>query len=370
MIAFTACQNDVENLSSVDQVKANVEEQSNHLFIPYPDVPGEIITLESGAMVEKKGDLYFWQGDILLSEAQLEHLSKTGTVETPPVEEDESGIPVSLASGMKNTLSNSVSRNNGVYPTPYNLWAMVRYSVDPKILPQTRNLIRQAIRHWESRTNIRFYNATNEPTVDPTYGFEYPYVYFCNKEGNYSSVGRVGGKQILSIDATEWRIMAVAHEIGHAIGLHHEQCRYDRDNYINVNLSNLNTNRLKASNFTKVTTNYYCRGSFDWESIMLYGSFDGAKNPNGLASNAVMTRKDGTTWEDITYKELSNLDRQWANYLYLPYIARSDVYRELDTVVFDGNNRQLTESERLQLQAELNNGNPTPPAGGRIPNVH
>jgi hypothetical protein len=28
----------------------------------------------------------------------------------------------------------------------------------------------------------------------------------------------------------------------------------------------------------------------------------------------------------------------------------------------------MTESERLSLQAQLNNGNPTPPAGGRIPN--
>ena len=53
---------------------------------------------------------------------------------------------------------------------------------------------------------------------------------------------------------------------------------------------------------------------------------------------------------------------------YLPYTARSDVYRELDDVVYDSNNNRLTEQERLQLQAQLNNGNPNPPAGGRIPN--
>lgn len=51
-------------------------------------------------------------------------------------------------------------------------------------------------------------------------------------------------------------------------------------------------------------------------------------------------------------------------------IARSDVYRELDDVVYDGNNNVLTEAQRLELQAALNNGNPTPPSGGRIPNVH
>lgn len=365
-IAFTACQNDLDNQAVNDSPETIKMEKNDFLFTPYANIAGESIMLKSGATVEKKGNLYFWQGDILLSEVQLQKLAETGTIETPPEKENEAAIPICIASGMKSIVPQGTSRNCGVYPTSYNLWAMVRYSVDPKILPNTRNLIRRAIEHWESRTNIRFYNATNEPVVDPTYGFEYPYVYFCNRPGNWSSVGRIGGQQILSIDSTEWRYTAVAHEIGHAIGLHHEQCRYDRDNYINVNLNNLDQERLKPSNYTKVTQNYYCRGAFDWESIMLYGSFDGAKNSN----IPVMTRKDGTTWDDITSKQLSDLDRQWANYLYLPYIARSDVYRELDTVVYDGNNRQLTESERIQLQAQLNNGNPTPPAGGRIPNVH
>ena len=54
--------------------------------------------------------------------------------------------------------------------------------------------------------------------------------------------------------------------------------------------------------------------------------------------------------------------------LHLPYVARSDTYRELDKVVYDGNNKRLTEQERLQLQAQLNNGNPNPPANGRIEN--
>lgn len=65
---------------------------------------------------------------------------------------------------------------------------------------------------------------------------------------------------------------------------------------------------------------------------------------------------------------MSDLDRRFPNTFYLPYTARSDVYRELDDVVYDQYNNKLTEQERLQLQAQLNNGNPNPPAGGRIPN--
>lgn len=42
----------------------------------------------------------------------------------------------------------------------------------------------------------------------------------------------------------------------------------------------------------------------------------------------------------------------------------------MDDIVYDGNNNVLTDAQRLELQAALNNGNPTPPSGGRIPNVH
>lgn len=78
------------------------------------------------------------------------------------------------------------------------------------------------------------------------------------------------------------------------------------------------------------------------------------------------TKKDGSSLTQG--RTVSDLDRMWINYLYLPYVARSDTYRELDTVVYDGNNNKLTEQQRLQLQAQLNNGNPTPPSTGRIPN--
>ena len=153
----------------------------------------------------------------------------------------------------------------------------------------------------------------------------------------------------------------VIHEIGHAIGLLHEQCRYDRDNYVTVNINNVSSEN--RHNFDKRTSNYLCTGAFDFESIMLYSSYDFAIN----SSIPTMTKKDGTTFT-AQRNRLSDLDKRFPNTYYLPYTARSDVYRELDDVVYDSNNNRLTEQERLQLQAQLNNGNPNPPAGGRIPN--
>ena len=43
------------------------------------------------------------------------------------------------------------------------------------------------------------------------------------------------------------------------------------------------------------------------------------------------TKKDGSTISQGS--KLSDLDRAWVNYFYLPYVARSDTYYELDTVV-------------------------------------
>jgi hypothetical protein len=62
---------------------------------------------------------------------------------------------------------------------------------------------------------------------------------------------------------------------------------------------------------------------------------------------------------------LSRISNFLTNYC---YIARSDTYAELDSIVYDSNNNILSEEQRLQLQAQLNNANPNPPANGRIEN--
>jgi len=81
------------------------------------------------------------------------------------------------------------------------------------------------------------------------------------------------------------------HELGHSLGLHHEHQRPDRDNYIIYNSDNVETGQ--KSQFSKMTAgsyNYY-GSTFDFNSIMLYGSYAFNKN-----NNATLTKKDSTTW--------------------------------------------------------------------------
>lgn len=322
------------------------------------------IELKSGFIVQKRGNEYS-MGDILLSETQVKLLDETGSIFPETIDLPTDSIIVSTSSGMRAYYSgNAATRAIGRHPNENAIWSMVRYVVDPSLSADQHDTLRLAIQHIEANTNVRFYNATGQPTVDPTYGFNYPYVNIMNNPNSYtvsnSYVGRIGGRQDLKIGGFP-PFGIVVHELCHACAMYHEHCRPDRDNYITVYTNNVDPEAL--NDVRKITTNYYTRGSFDFNSIMIYGSYTFSKN-----GNPTMLKKNG----DEFYQQytLSSSDRAWLNYFYLPYIARSDVYAELDDVVYDGNNNILTAQQRLQLQALLNNGNPYPPAGGRIPNVH
>lgn len=173
----------------------------------------------------------------------------------------------------------------------------VYYSIDPSLANQSR--VTDAIRHWSYR--FSFVPRASEAN----------YIYFTDEnDGCHSSVGMVGGRQKLWLDDDCTTGNAI-HEIGHALGLFHEQSRSDRDTYITVNWANIESG--KSGNFkTYLETGDagFDHLPIDFNSIMMYDSYSFSGN-----GNPTMVRKDGSTWgrqrRGLSAGDISTIDRMY-----------------------------------------------------------
>jgi hypothetical protein len=64
--------------------------------------------------------------------------------------------------------------------------------------------------------------------------------------GCWSNIGRIGGPQDINLQVPECLIKkgSIIHELMHAIGFMHEQSRYDRDDYIDIQWHNIKPGRF------------------------------------------------------------------------------------------------------------------------------
>lgn len=93
------------------------------------------------------------------------------------------------------------------------------------------------------------------------------FVHIMKGNGCNSAVGRIGGKQIMSIGNGCLQMQPIIHEAVHVLGFDHTQCRSDRDNYVEIFFNNIQPQYKFA--FDKIKTNNQLV-SFDLHSVDLF----------------------------------------------------------------------------------------------------
>lgn len=124
LLLTTACSHDDNNL---DIKKSKSEQQTFLIEEAFPDIPKELVTLPSGIQVEKIDSIYILGGDIILTQAQVDSLSRPAT-------------RGAIITG---------SRNKWDY-------GIVFYRI---ATPDNHEKIQAAIHEWETKTNLCFWEA-------------------------------------------------------------------------------------------------------------------------------------------------------------------------------------------------------------------
>ena len=159
---------------------------------------------------------------------------------------------------------------------PQTRWtnATIPYVIDPDI-PQPER-ITAGMTPWTSATPIKFVPRGNEPN----------FVHFMRQMNGIcnSSLGMIGGEQFIHVEDS-CNGLTMTHEIGHTIGLFHEQSRPDRDYYINVHLDNMD--KRYVGNSLLNTGAATAAGFFDYGSIMEYGPYEETKATQVLVNETI-----------------------------------------------------------------------------------
>ncbi|KAH3882757.1 hypothetical protein DPMN_006702 [Dreissena polymorpha] len=152
------------------------------------------------------------------------------------------------------------------------LWntRVVPYVIDTVFDSASRKELQAAMDEYHQKTCIRWVPRNAEKD----------FVHFKQISGCYSSIGRIGGEQEISLTGYCLKKGTAVHEMMHALGFWHEQSRPDRDNWVHVILSNVEDG--KEYNFEKLTTSQAdtLGVSYDYDSVMHYSKYSFSKNGN------------------------------------------------------------------------------------------
>lgn len=153
-----------------------------------------------------------------------------------------------------------------------NLWTNpreIQYCFSSTIVPSSKRALVDAMQHYTNRVPcVGFVEV--QPNSDDTACVDTPsYIFQSSAAGCWANVGQLNGGGTLNLQANGCDTMGIAaHELGHMIGMLHEQSRTDHSQYVKINWDNIEPDKrdnYELSNDADTTVPY------DTMSLMHYG---------------------------------------------------------------------------------------------------
>jgi hypothetical protein len=180
-------------------------------------------------------------------------------------------IQVSLLQTWRNQLAGGpqpLLAFNGSTPT----WpgGNVYYSFSNNVSAVEQQAFLDGAAEWATFANLHFIPWTTQANYVTVFLGQ-------GLEGGESDVGMIGGQQFLQIGPNSWNRPTICHELGHTLGLVHEQQRSDRDNYVTILTNNIAPGQ--EGNFVELPDSIN-QTPYDFLSIMEYSRNDLSVDPS------------------------------------------------------------------------------------------
>ncbi|KAI6195105.1 Metalloendopeptidase [Aphelenchoides besseyi] len=188
----------------------------------------------------------------------------------------------------------------------------IPYTFDLSLNPRDQHIIKLALRSIEISTCIRFQYFPTKPAGNHIVYLKIATPTFCG----LSYIGKISPANPIYLSfACGDPIGVVIHETLHALGVNHEHLRIDRDKYISMNWDNINPQYFDYFAVSDPLSYTSYGVPFDFESIMMYGPYTGAVDPNRPSIQP--KDDDGTKFAKMGQrKRLSKTDIQLLDKMY------------------------------------------------------